>query len=390
MEAPRAERVRTLLRQELDWDYLGRLAFRHGMRPLLYWHFNAICPEIVPKANLDALRDSFYATARYNLFLTGELLKLLKLFEAHNIPALPFKGPALASLVYGNLSLRDFSDLDILVHKRNVLRAKALLISHGYRLSRQLTGTQEAIHLQSFHAYTLVRDNGRINVDLHWRFAQSYYSFPLDPEYLWERLTPVPFAGTTILHLPPEDLLLILCMHGAKDSWARLLWLCDLAELIRAHRQMDWGWIMEQARTLRSERKLLLGLCLASDLLGAALPEGIVQKVQTHSVIKSLAVHVRESLFSAPDSMARAVENMALHLRVADRWRDRVPYLFYCLRLVVTPNTADQALLTLPIGLSFLYYLLRPIRLVRTYGLRPWKETSLTPTKPDGVGATPR
>jgi len=65
-----------------------------------------------------------------------------------------------------------------------------------YQPYTQMTNTQEAAHLQSYHAYKFVRDEGRVSVDLHWKFTQRYFSFPLDPEYLWERLEPVSLAGT--------------------------------------------------------------------------------------------------------------------------------------------------------------------------------------------------
>jgi hypothetical protein len=390
MDATRAERIRALLQEELDWDYTIWSAMRHGILPLLSWNLNTICPEAVPKASMDPLRDGFSAIARDNLFLTGELRKLLKLFEAHNIPVLPFKGPSLAALVYGNLSLRHFRDLDILVHKRDILNAKTLLLSQGYCLRDQLTEAQETTLLQSFHGYTFDRNDGRVTIDLHWRFVPNPFFFPLDLELLWERMEQVPFAGTTILSLPPEDLLLILCVHGAKDRWSRLIWVCDIAELIRAHGRMDWKRVIEQARTLSSERKLLLGLLLASALLGAALPEEVMQRVQTNPVVKSLAARVRKRLFSAPDFLAEKAEGIVLHLGVTDRLWDRGSYWLYCLSLLITPSKADQALLALPVRFSFLYCLLRPIRLVRTYGRWPWKPNTATPTKPEGMGAAPR
>jgi hypothetical protein len=384
MDAASAERIRALLREELDWDYMIWSALRHGMLPLLSWHLNSICPEAVPKASLDSLRDGYSAIARDNLFLTGELRKLLQLFDAHNIPALPFKGPSLAASVYGNLSLRHFRDLDIWVHKRDILSAKTLLLSQGYCLRDHLTEAQEATLLQSFHAYTFDRNDGRVTIDLHWRFVPSPFFFPLDLEHLWERMEQVPFTGTTILSLPPEDLLLILCVHGAKERWSRLIWICDIAELIRAPGRMDWKRVIEQAHTLSSERKLLLGLLLASALLGAALPEEVAQRIQTNPVVKSLAVQVRKRLFSAPDFLAEKVEGIALHLGVTDRLWDRGSYLLYCLRLLIAPSKADQALLALPIRFSFLYCIFRPIRLVRTYGRWPWKLNVATPTKPGG------
>src|SRR5438093_13533877 len=69
-----AARIRTLLQEDIDWPYLLRTARSHGMMPLLYWHLNATCPDSIPKATLDKLRDHFHANAQRNLFLTGELL----------------------------------------------------------------------------------------------------------------------------------------------------------------------------------------------------------------------------------------------------------------------------------------------------------------------------
>src|SRR5207249_1603604 len=108
MDSERAERIGVLLQQDIDWAYLFLMARSHGMMPLLYWHLNATCPDAVPAASMDYLRDYFHENARRNLYFTGELCSILKLFEEHGIPAIPFKGPALAFCFYGNLALREF------------------------------------------------------------------------------------------------------------------------------------------------------------------------------------------------------------------------------------------------------------------------------------------
>lgn len=194
MDSETAQRARALLQKQLDWDYLLRSARRHRMKPLLYWHLNAICPEAVPKACLDGLRDEFRANAQSNLYLTKELLALLCLFEEHSIPAIPFKGPVLTVLVYGNLALRRFGDLDILVSKRDVLKAEELLISKGYRPRVHLVSARERVRFQSSYAQEFVHDNGRGQVDLHWKLAERYFLHAPDPEPLWERLEPVSLA----------------------------------------------------------------------------------------------------------------------------------------------------------------------------------------------------
>lgn len=375
LESDRVERIRDLLREDIDWTYLIRTALSHGMIALLYWSLNNTCPEAVPRAILDQLRGYFHDNARRNLILTGELLKLLKLFEVHGIPAISYKGPVLAASAYGDLALRHFYDLDILVHERDVLKAKNLLISRGYRQ----TGVQEAVHLQPHCEYGFVRDDGRAIVELRWRITSHrqipsrHFSFSLDRGRLWERLEPVSLGGREILTLSPEDLLLIFCLHGAKHLWERLGWICDVAKLIGVHQGMDWEEVMRRARSLGSGRMLFLGLFLASDLLGAALPEEVWQRVQADPVVKSLATQVRQRLFREANDSPGIFESSLFYLRARDSLQDRVMYCLYLVHFAITPNMKDQAFLPLPAFLSFLYYPLRPIRLIGKYGLNPLK-----------------
>src|ERR1700681_921232 len=76
---------------------------------------------------------------RYAFFLTGKLLRLLELFQAAEIPVIPLKGPVLAQILYGDPVLREFEDLDLLVRKRDVLRALQLLNAHGYAVDSSLS-----------------------------------------------------------------------------------------------------------------------------------------------------------------------------------------------------------------------------------------------------------
>jgi hypothetical protein len=123
-----------------------------------------------------------------------------------------------------------------------------------------------------------------------------------------------------------------------------------------------------------------MGLHLASDLLGATLPADISSRIQTDSVIPSLVAQVRGWLFRESNSSSEdeqgafpLSEKALFRLRVREHWRDRVPYFLRRLHRLLIPNEKDRALLRLPARLSFLYYLLRPLRLVGTYGMSPLK-----------------
>jgi hypothetical protein len=363
-----AERIRNLLQEELDWAHVIRAAISHGVMPLLYSSLRKTCPEAVPQPILAQLRERFDASAGRSLFLTSELLKLLKLLEAHEIRAIPFKGPILAALAYGKVTLRQFNDLDILVHRQDLQRAKDLLIAEGYR-----PGQEEAALLRHRYVYDLMREDGMVKVDLQWGITWlRYLSFPLDFEDLWERLEPASLAHTVIRTILPEDLLLFLSVHGSRHQWRRLEWICDIAEMVRSHPKMDWQRVMARADALRIRRRLTLGLLLSSDLLGAELPE---QSVQVERPVQSLAMEVRNRLFA--DVPYGAIANLSFQLRALERRSDRAYYALYVASRAVTPNAEDRALLPLPAALSPLYYLLHPIRLTWAYGLRPlrrWRQ----------------
>jgi hypothetical protein len=364
-DAERAARIRALIREGVDWAHVIDAALRHGIMPLLYQGIVATCPEAVPNAALDRLRKLFDDNARRNLLLTGELLKCLALLGRHGIPAVPYRGPVLAASVYGDFALRQFDDLDILVHEKDVLHARDLFVSQGFRPEFQLTPSQEAAYLRAQSEHKVIRDVDRVIVELHWRITERYFSFPLDTEQLWERLEATSLAGREVRSLSAEDLLLILCVHGTKHLWQRLEWICDVAKLLQSHEEMNWQWVTEQACMLGGERMLFLGLLLVDELQGAVLPEVVLQRVRADRVAASLAEQVLGRLLHDVDAPPADLEASLFHLKARERWMDRVRY---CVRLAVTTTPGDWALVRLPSSLFPLYYVLRPIRLVGTYG----------------------
>src|SRR5262245_49297473 len=106
MDAERVRQLRGLLREDLDWSDVLQTAHRHAVMPLVYHNLKTLCPDAVPQAIFSQLRARFFANVGHNLFLTQKLLMLLRLLEMEGISAIPYKGPVLATVVYGNLALR--------------------------------------------------------------------------------------------------------------------------------------------------------------------------------------------------------------------------------------------------------------------------------------------
>jgi hypothetical protein len=356
--------MRTLLNSVIDWPTLLRMAVAHGVLPLLYFNLKKTCPDLVPQPILDQLHNHFLANAGRNLFLTEELLKLLHLFEANGIPAIPLKGPALAASIYGDLALRMFDDLDIVVHKRDVKKAKALALSQGYRLGLSLNREQEIAFLQSDLEGWFVRNDGRVMVEIQWGEPKDF-PFTLDFEPFWRRLGKASLVGRMVPTFSSDDLLIILSMHGAIHCWQRLNWICDLAELIRGHEGWDWKGVIDEAERRGWRRILFLGLFLVHDLLEAVVPEQIWQKVRADSSVSALAGQVCKNLFHENMGSRGPWENNLFYLKLTERFQDRIGY---CLRLALHPTVVDWQAFPLPLSLFFLYHLIHPIRVGAKYG----------------------
>lgn len=320
-----ATRIAALLTAGIDWTDLIETARRHRMLPLLYQNLLTTCPQLVPPAVIEHLQSTFQATARHNMLLTGELLKLLHLLETHAIRAIPFKGPVLAALVYGNLSLRPFSDLDILVRPDDLLPARDLLNAHGYQVSSSCAASAKVLPLRRRYDCQLRGRDGRITVELQCGIFRWPIHYPPDFELLWQRFEFVPLAGQQVRNFLPEELLLNLCVHGAKHRWNRFIWICDIAEVLRRYPNLDWNYLTDQACRMGARRMLWLGLLLAHTLLDATLPEAIVQHIQTDSATLSLANQAGQRLFRADEHIPPTEDDAPLfYLRMRERWWDKL------------------------------------------------------------------
>jgi hypothetical protein len=312
----------------------------------------------------ERLRAKFRENATRNVLLAGELVRVAHLFGEAGVEPLAYKGPALAVQAYGDLSLRRFIDLDVIVRRRDVARAGELLLSLGFAKPEGLTPAHEKFLLRRQHNLAFKGDGGKLTVELHWEVSPApFASVPLG-EGAWERASTVTLHGAEVKCLAPEDLLLALAVHGTKHLWERLAWVCDVAALVNSQTELDWDFVLRRARESRVERMLYLALRLARGLVGAKLPESVLGEAGD-PVVSLLASEAASALFAGAEyEPAGFVRNVRFNLRARGRFGEKAAYL----RFIFTPTDGDLTAVSLPAGASFLYYFLRPLRLALKRG----------------------
>ena len=401
--------VMDLLTDDLNWSKLIEISIAQGVMPLLYQSLKEI--DDVPPSVMRQLQTLNRMNGLNNLSQTKELLRILTQLEKSGIEAIAFKGAALAASAYGNVTLRQFNDLDILVQRRDFWQAKAVLISQGYQsnfleeaeidafeTSLQISLSYKAPEAEMFNARfepSLLHSNLERSIDLHWGIPPRRTWNPNHYDRLWEYCQPMTLMGQSIKSFIPEIALIIQSVNIAKDyEWLQSLkQICDLAQVIQAHPDLDWHLTLRLSSELRCEKLFLLGIYITQNLFNISVPDYIVSKFIQ---IKSLDTQI--GLFNSLESKTDSTLYQAFYesrfistirslylgyispLKTLDSSLNRswlneavsmsLLYLYFLMKRLCVPNEHDHEFLRLPQQLFFLYYFVRPIRILWKYTLQ--------------------
>lgn len=343
------ERALGLLATPLRWDLILERAMVHQVYPLLFRNLGRLGFPGMPGQVRTELEALCKGNAFRNTLLAEELARVLTLLKEAGIPVIPLKGVTLAESLYGDVSLRVCTDIDVLIPRRMVAQAFHLLLASGYR----------AEFTERFFVDLLLHRNTECSLEREERSFQYVlephwgvlWGIPLDggvTEDLWGEARPKAAFGVPAYTLSPEWSLLFLAAHAAHHQWQGLKWLVDIHEVC-IQGGIDWEKLGAKARCLGWQDVLLLSLSVCRTLFSTPIPE----EFSFRRLPPWLA------LFPA-DPSAQPWESAFFPLRLLKRPSDK---LRYGVRLLLLPTLAEYRLLRLPSALGFLYYPLRILRL---------------------------
>ncbi|HXB68833.1 MAG TPA: nucleotidyltransferase family protein [Candidatus Acidoferrales bacterium] len=345
-------RLSQLLSGSLNWPMLVDLADGAGMLPLLSGILYQCPSDQMPPAILADIRGRAASKAIRSLVMAGELSRILRRLEAAGMAAIAFKGPTLAYLAYGDLALRDSSDLDIFVPHHQIVTALEILKGDGYE--KKSPGFN--IDLAGDIEIAVRRRNPPCEVDLHWQFSPRYF-LPFDAARAAERSIVVRASGLTARTLCREDLLLYVSLHAARECWS-LRSICDVAALVR-NCGMDWDDVLREAGRAHRWRPVAVGLELAAGLFQAPVPPEVWKRVKQDSAVAGIAADLLSNIRRGAAIFEDAPSGALLHLRMIEGGSGKLRYLWH---RAIEPKQTDVNFLQLPETISAGYYLIRPFR----------------------------
>jgi Uncharacterised nucleotidyltransferase len=353
-------RLQLFLGAPLAWPAFLALAQAHGTLPLVEFRLRDVDPSLIPPEIRQLLRETLRTQAVFTLSLTAELFRLLNEFDSIGVPVLITKGPALSVRCYGDPGLRQYGDLDLIVRGKDIERVTTVMLGLGYR-AKVSPAAIKARKLPGEYVFT--KPGTQLLVEFHTEDTFRYYPRAVNVETLLQRSARVPFDGGHASALSLEDELLLICIHGAKHFWQRLMWIADVAAFI-TRQPVRWDLAMSIAQNVAAQRMLLLGLRLASNVLKIELPAAVAATVHRDPAVARLAAQIAERL-PVPDSEPSGLLGRALF-----RARTRGGFISgarYLLKLSVSPTEEDWVAgdESKPSGVRD--SIARPFRLARKY-----------------------
>jgi hypothetical protein len=291
---------------------------------------------------LTQLRRRTQAVALLNRLLAQEIAALCEAMAIRGVPVIPIKGATLAASIYGDVALRDFNDMDLLVPERAIADAQAVLLASGSE-SKDCSSTPGETEQEDGPYHVFIKRRMLFRVDLQWAITEKYFMFQLDRPEFWKHRVPLVVANKTVQGLAPEDLLIVLCVHGSKHVWEELKWVCDVAELLRSHQHLDWERIYSNASEWRCRRLVSMGLSLAHRLLDVPLPGAVLARFSADSEVQLLSHRMPPTLLADRHAGAHQSEAVIFYFSLKDSWWERWKFGLMLCRdqnsLVTTPPT---------------------------------------------------
>ena len=364
-------RLAALLEDPVDWERVLELAELNRVVPMLHWNLSRPRRAGVPEAVGRSLTESFDGNLAWNRVRAAKLEEVAQDFERRGIPYLSFKGPILAERYYGDLGLRMFWDLDLLVPPGDLTRAFDALRGLGFEPEPDRSPRERAFYQRYHFAYYFFSDcehddrKCRVEIDLHFSFLPRTWSIPIDYEGLWSRSEAVRLGRGMVKTPGAEDLLFCIAVHGTKESWARLRMVADLAAVLVARPELDLERLLAHAGRQGGRRMLLLGSYLASEWLDAPVPGAVLAEARADRAVAAIERERREILVQGKLIRHDLSSVTRYRCRVLDRPVDRARYVW---RTLLTPRTLHLHLVRLPRFLSFLYV---PLKVVHDYLFQP-------------------
>jgi len=131
---------------------------------------------------INKLHPSYKANTHLMLNFTADLVRLAELFDENGIRHISIKGPILARDLFGSVTKRQSSDLDVWISPKDVERADSVMAEHGYKriMPNIDLSPKQRRHFFRWCYNQVYRSPKGVTIEIHWRLSFDRAGILLD------------------------------------------------------------------------------------------------------------------------------------------------------------------------------------------------------------------
>lgn len=340
---------------EMDWELFLELAIHHRLYPNLAVKLRSLRIPCIPNKIVSIINQYH----QHNMFLmlqySSEMSHINTLLSENGVRSLFLKGPILATELYGDISLRTSSDIDLLVQLKDLSKVDKLLVENGYVKDEYIQSILSDWKWRHHH-FTYINPVKNMKVEIHWRLNPGPGKEP-SFDYLWSRKETSLFTGKPIYYLGHVELFYFLVTHGARHGWSRLRWLVDIDKLMQ--KNVSCSLIMNTLKKYHVESIGKQAILLSKELLGTKLSKEWIHYLDDQPTkLAQEAVFYLERMVNLHNEPLPE-EIASYHKRHMVALMSIYHKVFFGLSTLY-PYPEDATILPLPKYVHFLYFPLRP------------------------------
>lgn len=226
----------------------------------------------------DRMKRIYRHAAYRNRLLFHRASQVVEMLGGNGIDVMLLKGAVLAEQYYEDCADRPMRDVDILVRRKDAVRAMALFAKSQDWQPANPYPLKDLDALRHAQGYT---SRQGVNLDLHWTLLPEMGYHPGAMDGLWQRSQPIQFHDQSVRSLSPEDQLFHLCAHGLRwNTGSCLRWSVDAMKLIRSVPIVDWDALLTTAEAYRYQLLMREALGFLAHRLGAPVPDEVLLQLE--------------------------------------------------------------------------------------------------------------
>ncbi len=351
------------IKNDIEWQKIINVSIEHSVLPSVYENLEKNYKNLLPKKHFLKIKELNQQISLSNINKAKQLINVSQVLTNKGVDIISFKGPLLSALFYGNITKRQYRDIDIIIDKKDFLKTKEALINLGYHPQFNLKNSYEKIYLKAWNYLNFYSNEGFNSLDLHWRSANSNFSFSMEFDGLSENAVEVKIFKNRIKTFSPEINLIYLCQHGCKHGWEKLVWVLDIHKLIENSDGINWGLVLDYSKNSGSLKMLKAGILISNILFNTKLPKDIQEKISLNKDTNDLISKKVDNLLlenSAQKTFFHLSSKDLFYIKTMSSFQDKLLHIISFFK-----PTPLEWKLGIPTSFYFIYYFYRPIRILK-------------------------